>query len=159
MRERHALPATHVAVTRIGADLVNSFVFYDGLAEPRGVAVLLTSSAAKSVLTIGEQIKSQSQGLNRSRATELTPPPAYVMVGDPIAAHSVTAVFADSSDVVVLGFREVDLELTIDTPEMDGERLQIQTSFGAFVTLSASVFVAWIAAISAHSEALKDDTP
>ena len=147
MLDERALPATHVAIRRTGLDLVNSFVFQDGIAEAMGVAVVMTPAAARAALSLTDDIKKRSQALQKAKPSESCEPDKYTLVRQPLMMHAVSAVVADDSEVVLLGFRSVDFESTFVGDEGQG-RLQVRTKVAAVVVLSASSFLGWIAMLT-----------
>lgn len=141
MREspRQVWPVTHVAVTRVGADVVTSFVFADGYSDPRGVCVVMTPSAIRSAMTMFDDIVRRSS-LRDATAEELSVPDRHIMARDPVHALSVDAVFAPDSDVMALCFRPLDYDETVFS---GGAGTKIATTPSLLVAMSGSKFLGW----------------
>lgn len=145
----HTWPATHIAVARAGCDVISTFVFDDGLSEPRGVAVVMAPAAVLSAVKMFEDLQRRSSALQQVELSALLPPPRYIPEQIPCHAHTVDAVTAEDSGTIVLCFRPVDYEATISGSADDG--LTIATMAGVLVAMSGGKFRAWALALSETS--------
>ena len=136
--------------------MVSSFVFQDGLTETRGIAVVMTPSTIQAVLSLVDDIKPQSPALQRPPVAKLHGPDAYVLDDEPVHAHSVSIVIAEDSEVVVVGFRCVDLTKTL-ADNAEQARVRVQTTMASQVALGVPSFLAWIDALAEKRSARGDD--
>jgi hypothetical protein len=159
MSPSHPLPATHVFVKRRGSDVVSSFVFDDGIAEARGIAVVMTPPTVEAMRVLFDELRAQSPVFEATGAAVLSAPSrAYLTCGDPISVHNVSVVTADDSHTVLLGFRCVDFEGTLGAVSAHA-KVQIKATLATVVALSIPVALGWINALTERSsgEADSDD--
>ena len=147
MLDGHAFPATHATIVRRGDDVISTFVFDDGTTQARGVAVVMTPAVVRSTLGMLVELKKQAQALGSNGATEWNRPGEYLLERDPVSVHSVSAVFAEDSEVAVLGFRSIDFAETFAI--LEAHRGPIVTKLALVVALSASSILGWLAALDA----------
>ena len=151
MGSARPLPATHIAVQRIGTVVVSSFVFDDGLAEAAGVGIVMTSASVRGLLELVESLASKSEVLARPAALELPAPSCsrYTPSQSPANVHAVSVMIAEDSEVVVVGFRCVNLEKTLAAQADDG-RVAIQTTLGPFIAVCGALFLKWVQVLGEH---------
>lgn len=152
MLEGHAFPATHVAVVGQGADVISSFVFDDGTTQARGVAVVMTPAAVRTTLDMLQGLQQQAQTLANNDDSAMVSPREYVLEREPVSVHAVSAVFAEDSELAVLGFRSIDFAETF--PSLKSGRGPIVSKLTLVVALSAPKVLGWMGALRGAAESM-----